>query len=71
MTVRAPGRAERNGLARRKPGLDKGAEPAPRLARPVGPNARRVALDVLDRVLGPDHRPFDETFQGHPQLGVR
>ena len=37
--------------------------------RPVAAaNARRVALDVLDRALGPDHRPFDESFQGHPQL---
>ena len=69
MTVRAPGRADRHGLARRKPGLDKAVEPTPRPVRPVGPNARGVALDVLDRVLGPDHRPFDETFQGHPQLG--
>jgi 16S rRNA (cytosine967-C5)-methyltransferase len=34
----------------------------------MGPSPRRVALDVLDRVLGPDHRPFDESFQGHPQL---
>jgi 16S rRNA (cytosine967-C5)-methyltransferase len=29
--------------------------------------ARRVALDVLDRVLG-QQRPFDETFAGHPAL---
>lgn len=35
---------------------------------PNAPDARRVALDVLDRVLGPDHRPFDESFQGHPHL---
>jgi 16S rRNA (cytosine967-C5)-methyltransferase len=31
--------------------------------------ARRVALDVLDRVLG-QQRPFDETFAGHPALGA-
>lgn len=41
---------------------------------PPQPSARRVALDVLDRVLGPEHRAFDETFQGHPhfmRLAVR
>lgn len=52
--------------------LVKAAQPAgpvrPAAARPMGPNARRVALDVLERVLGPEHRPFDESFQGHPQL---
>jgi len=32
-----------------------------------GSNPRRVALDVLDRVLG-QARPFDETFAGHPRL---
>jgi 16S rRNA (cytosine967-C5)-methyltransferase len=73
------GSGERAGnLGRRKPGLEKGkpaagAAPAPSTTRPttphLGPNARRVALDVLDRVLGPDHRAFDESFQGHPQLG--
>jgi 16S rRNA (cytosine967-C5)-methyltransferase len=31
--------------------------------------ARRVALDVLDRVLG-QQQPFDETFAGHPALGA-
>ncbi len=31
------------------------------------PSARRVALDVLDRVLGQGQR-FDETFAGHPAL---
>jgi 16S rRNA (cytosine967-C5)-methyltransferase len=31
--------------------------------------ARRVALDVLDRVLG-QQRSFDETFAGHPALGA-
>lgn len=72
------GSGERAGnLGRRKPGLEKGkpgkaAAPAPTTTRPsappAGPNARRVALDVLDRVLGPDHRAFDETFQGHPHL---
>jgi 16S rRNA (cytosine967-C5)-methyltransferase len=65
-------------LGRRKAGLEKGkpaAGPAPAAtttrpsAPPTGANARRLALDVLDRVLGPDHRPFDETFQGHPYLG--
>ena len=68
----AAARGQRGGLARRKPGLVKPAEPAPpktKPGRPIGPNARKVALDVLDRVLSPDHRPFDETFQGHPQLG--
>ncbi len=44
------------------------AAPRPAPAKPAGPNPRRVALDVLDRVLGPEHRPFDESFQGHPQL---
>jgi 16S rRNA (cytosine967-C5)-methyltransferase len=70
---RPPPRGERNGnLARRKPGQDtvkppdEPTKPAP--AAPTGPNARRVALDVLDHVLGPEHRTFDETFQGHPQL---
>lgn len=67
-----------NNLARRKPGLDKPKPEAPPAgakastkppAAHTAPNARRVALDVLGRVLGPDHRPFDETFQGHPQLG--
>jgi 16S rRNA (cytosine967-C5)-methyltransferase len=33
------------------------------------PSARRVALDVLDRVLGQGQR-FDETFAGHPALGA-
>lgn len=65
---RAPGRGEREGLARRKPGTEKAAEPPSRPARPTTPNARRVALDVLDRVLGAEHRPFDETFHGHPLL---
>ena len=45
-----------------------GRRPAHQLGRPPDPMRRRIALDVLDRVLGPDHRPFDETFQGHPQL---
>jgi 16S rRNA (cytosine967-C5)-methyltransferase len=35
------------------------------MARPV--NARGVALDVLDRVLG-EARPLDDTFAGHPAL---
>lgn len=33
------------------------------------PSARRVALDVLDRVLGQGQR-FDDTFAGHPALGA-
>ena len=32
-------------------------------------SARRLALDVLDRVLG-EQRPLDETFAGHPRLGA-
>jgi 16S rRNA (cytosine967-C5)-methyltransferase len=32
-------------------------------------SARRVALDVLDRVLG-QGQPFDDTFAGHPALGA-
>ena len=32
-------------------------------------SARRVALDVLDRVLG-QGQPFDDTFTGHPALGA-
>src|ERR687891_1494578 len=32
-------------------------------------SARRVALDVLDRVLG-QGQPFDDTFAGHPALGT-
>ena len=32
-------------------------------------SARRVALDVLDRVLG-QGQAFDETFAGHPALGA-
>jgi 16S rRNA (cytosine967-C5)-methyltransferase len=32
-------------------------------------SARRVALDVLDRVLG-QQQPFDDTFAGHPALGT-
>jgi 16S rRNA (cytosine967-C5)-methyltransferase len=31
-------------------------------------SARRIALDVLDRVLG-EARPLDDTFAGHPVLG--
>ena len=44
------------------------AAPKPATPRPNAPNARRLALEVLERVLGPEHRPFDECFQGHPQL---
>ena len=32
-------------------------------------SARRVAFDVLDRVLG-QQQPFDDTFAGHPALGT-
>jgi 16S rRNA (cytosine967-C5)-methyltransferase len=78
MTQRTRDRRQppRGGLARRKPGLEKVATPEKpailaAVAKPAPPpplNARRIAIDVLDRVLGPDHRPFDETFQGHPLL---
>jgi 16S rRNA (cytosine967-C5)-methyltransferase len=69
MTDRRIARIERGGLVRRRPGADKPAAPAAaKPGRPVGPNARHVALDVLDCILGAEHRPFDETFQGHPQL---
>ena len=69
MTDRRIARMERGGLVRRGAGNAKPAAAVPaRPGRPIGPNARHVALDVLDRVLGSDHRPFDETFQGHPQL---
>lgn len=69
MTDRRIVRMERGGLVRRSPANAKPAAAVPaRPGRPLGPNARHVALDVLDRVLGPDHRPFDETFQGHPRL---
>jgi 16S rRNA (cytosine967-C5)-methyltransferase len=72
----APGREGEGGqrLARRKPGSREpreGAEPPlapPRKPRPPATTARRVALDVLNRVLGEDRHPFDETFQGHPGL---
>jgi 16S rRNA (cytosine967-C5)-methyltransferase len=37
------------------------------MAEPV--SARRVALDVLDLVLG-ERRPLDEVFGGHPRLGL-
>lgn len=62
--------SERAALARRKPGLTKpaaAAEPESPKATP-SLNARKVALDVLDHVLGPEHRAFDETFQDHGQL---
>jgi 16S rRNA (cytosine967-C5)-methyltransferase len=73
---RRTARVEREGLARRRPGVaapvkapapaETEAEPAPR--RPAPPSARRVALDVLDATLGPQHRAFDEAFEGHPRL---
>ncbi|MFO1036610.1 MAG: RsmB/NOP family class I SAM-dependent RNA methyltransferase [Geminicoccaceae bacterium] len=37
--------------------------------RPRLPDSRRVALDVLNDVLAPPHRAFDEAFAGHPHLG--
>jgi 16S rRNA (cytosine967-C5)-methyltransferase len=51
--------------------MAKGGSRAPggRAGAASAPNARRIALDVLDRVLGPDRRPLEETFQGHPALG--
>ena len=61
-------------LARRKPGSREPRDtPEPPLAAPKKPRpptttARRVALDVLNHVLGEDHQPFDEAFQGHPGL---
>ena len=70
---RTPARGERGGLARRKPGLAKPAAPAggarrrrhrPRSARTRG-GWRWMCSTACS---GPDHRPFDETFQGHPQL---
>ena len=46
--------------------------PAPlapeRKPRPSTITARQVALDVLDQVLGPEPRPFDEAFQQHRGL---
>ena len=70
MSTRAPERraSGRDGQARRRAGPEQPAESA-RTKRPAGPDARHVALDVLDRVLCAEHRPFDETFLGHPQLG--
>jgi 16S rRNA (cytosine967-C5)-methyltransferase len=71
----APGRGGEDGphLARRKSGGQPAAEIPPPLApakkpRPSTVTARRVALDVLDRVLAPEPRPFDEAFQGHRGL---
>jgi 16S rRNA (cytosine967-C5)-methyltransferase len=65
---RRGGRPEREGLARRRPGVAApvDAEPTPR--RPSPANARRLALDVLDATLGATHRAFDEAFEGHPRL---
>jgi 16S rRNA (cytosine967-C5)-methyltransferase len=72
-------RAERDGLARRHPAAAAPArpaeaaaspviEPAKPLRRPHPPNARRVALDVLDATLGPQRRAFDQAFDSHPKL---
>ena len=69
MTVsdrRHAARPERDGLARRREAVVAEARPARR--RPQGASARRVALDVLDLTLGPQHRPFDEALEAHPQL---
>lgn len=69
---RQPARgSEQTASTRRKPGPAKpgAAEPAtPAVKAAPSFNARKVALDVLDHVLGPEHRAFDETFQGHAQL---
>lgn len=75
---RRGGRALRDGLARRhaaasapaRPaaGTTAAAEPAAAPRRPQPPNARRVALDVLDLTLGPQHRAYDEAFESHPKL---
>ena len=65
---RRGGRPERDGLARRRPGVAAPAESEPAARRPSPANARRIALDVLDATLGPTHRAFDEAFEGHPRL---
>ncbi|HMR31910.1 MAG TPA: RsmB/NOP family class I SAM-dependent RNA methyltransferase [Geminicoccaceae bacterium] len=65
---RRGGRPERDGLARRRPGVAAPAESEPATRRPNPANARRIALDVLDATLGPTHRAFDEAFEGHPRL---
>ncbi|MGH6943750.1 MAG: RsmB/NOP family class I SAM-dependent RNA methyltransferase [Geminicoccaceae bacterium] len=44
--------------------------PAPGSGRITAPqSARRIALDVLDRVLG-ELRPLEDTFNGHPGLAL-
>ncbi len=58
-------RPERDGLARRRDAAVAATLPA---RRPQAASARRVALDVLDLTLGPQHRPFDEAFEAHPGL---
>ncbi len=40
----------------------------PRAARPRRPNARHVALDVLDAVFAPRPRPAEEVFHNHKGL---
>ncbi|HEX8373764.1 MAG TPA: transcription antitermination factor NusB, partial [Geminicoccaceae bacterium] len=79
----AGGADGRGGLARRGPGNRGGRTPPPETApappsvaptpsrppRPAPADARRVALEVLDRTLADEPRPFDEAFQGHPALG--
>ncbi len=54
-----PARAER----------PEGPPPPGRRLRDRTANARAVALDVLDAVLGPRPRPAEEVFQQHPDLG--
>lgn len=66
---RRGGRPERDGLARRRPGVASPGEGEASSPRPSPTSARRVALDVLDATLGSTHRPFDEVFDGHPRLG--
>ena len=71
---RAGRTGERDGLARRRPGAAAPVKPAPlpvpvkKANRPPPANARQVALDVLDAVLGEPHRAFDEAFEAHPKL---
>jgi 16S rRNA (cytosine967-C5)-methyltransferase len=65
---RRGGRPEREGLARRRPGVAAPVDGEPTPRRPSPASARRLALDVLDATLGATHRAFDEAFEGHPRL---
>ncbi len=52
----------------RPPGRRRAAPPAAaQAAARTAADPRRLALDVLGRVLG-ERRPFDESFAGHPRL---